>query len=311
MVFIKQYLGKDHNDKITYEDLKKFKDQKIEESLNLDYKDIKSIGNFDELTKDVFAFANSAGGLIILGINEKIKNISDKNGKKIDIKIYPGKITWGEPSLTKEQLEHNFRGKIHPWVEDLKIVPIRKSERSGYVVFLIDIPQSENPPHMALNRYYKRLNFMSIPMEHYEVADFFNRRRKPFLILRTEITKVENLNSEYKFTLRFYIQNNGKAAAKNTRLTANFYNLEIISIEKGSFSRLDDLRGGKPSIQFDSTGIFYAEPSWVRIGEILFKVKNIEEEIKMDYKIVAEDMNLNRGQLNFNREDLNKKIQQI
>jgi hypothetical protein len=301
MSFIKQFLGKEPEERVTVEDIIRFKNQKIEENLNLDYKDIRSVENFNELAKDVSAFANSAGGSIILGIEEKKEIIKDKKGKKIGIKIFPGKITWGKPSLTKEQIEQGLRGKIHYWIEGLRIIPIRKSERSGYVIFLIDIPQSENPPHMVspLHRYYKRLNFEAVPMEHYEIADFFGKRRKPFLKLNLEFLEVEEIqkieeiqNLEYKFRLRFYILNQGKAIAKYTRFTATFENLEILNIEKGDFQRIDDLRGNKPSTQFDSTGIFYPTPTRTRIGEIVFRVKNNAEKIKIYYNLIAEDMDL-------------------
>ena len=47
-------------------------DDGIEESLNLDYKDARSIAKSDskkrEITKDVSAMANSDGGIIIYGI---------------------------------------------------------------------------------------------------------------------------------------------------------------------------------------------------------------------------------------------------
>jgi predicted HTH transcriptional regulator len=46
----------------------------VEENLNLDYKAADALGTSDgkkkEITKDVSAFANSAGGIIIYGIKE-------------------------------------------------------------------------------------------------------------------------------------------------------------------------------------------------------------------------------------------------
>ncbi|MCP8320801.1 MAG: hypothetical protein H3Z52_07665 [archaeon] len=66
-------------------------------------------------------------------------------------------------------------GKVHPPIEDLRIVPIRESEEEPKVIFLIDVPHSNNSPHMATpyNKYFKRLNFENLPMGHYEVHNLF------------------------------------------------------------------------------------------------------------------------------------------
>ena len=59
----------------TREDLQRLIDEKLPESLTLDYKASpalnKNSGGRAELVKDVTAFANSAGGQIIYGIPEK------------------------------------------------------------------------------------------------------------------------------------------------------------------------------------------------------------------------------------------------
>jgi very-short-patch-repair endonuclease len=68
---------------------------RILEFLNLDYTHIDAFSNKEEITKEVSLFANSDGGLIILGVEEK-----DENGRKV-----PDKITWGKVDLSKEKLE--------------------------------------------------------------------------------------------------------------------------------------------------------------------------------------------------------------
>ena len=77
MSFINRFLGKDPSDPeigITTNDINSFIHQKppVEENSNLDYKAIpaKNI-NFDEMAKDVSAFANSEGGLLVFGVSEK------------------------------------------------------------------------------------------------------------------------------------------------------------------------------------------------------------------------------------------------
>ena len=145
MSFIKRFLGKP-SDQITADDIVSFISQSIEENLNLDYKSIPQKINFDELAKDVSAFANSEGGLLIFGVSEKGE--VDQKTKKT-IRIYPESITWGEPSLRKETIDQHLVGKIHPPIEDSRVIPIRKSEQDPSVIFLIDVPKSNNAPHMA------------------------------------------------------------------------------------------------------------------------------------------------------------------
>ena len=178
MSFIKRFLGKDPfnpNLRITAKDITTFIHQEmpIEENSNLDYKAIptKDI-NFDELAKDVSAFANSEGGLLIFDVSEKAET-DPKTGKIV--RIYPGEITWKESSFKKEVIEQHLVGKIHHPIEDLLLVPVRKSSQDPSVIFLIDVPRSNNAPHMATpyNKYYKRLNFENLPMDHYEVQNLF------------------------------------------------------------------------------------------------------------------------------------------
>ncbi len=168
MSFIENFLKKDAKE-VTKEDIEAFISRKIEESVNLDYKDIRAFHDFDELSKDVSAFANSEGGLLILGINEERIRKGSKN-----LRILPKEVTWGEETFSKEQLEDNLTAKIHPCINGLRIIPVREGNSSKRVIFLIDIPKSDNPPHMASdNKYYKRLNFKKQPMEHYEIANLF------------------------------------------------------------------------------------------------------------------------------------------
>jgi predicted HTH transcriptional regulator len=149
MGFIEIFIRKEDNN-IVAEDIHKFILARVEENINLDYKDIQAYSDFDELSRDISAFANSEGGLILLGVSTEDAGVGNS------LKKYPKTVTWGSESLSKERLEDNIIGRVHSRIDGLKIVPIRKGDGSSEVIFLIDIPQSSNPPHMAAdNRYYK------------------------------------------------------------------------------------------------------------------------------------------------------------
>lgn len=139
----------------------------VQEGLQLDYKRSDALapseGCKKELSKDVSAFANSAGGRIIYGISE--------TGH------LPTAIDQGsDPSnITREWLEQVINSRIQPRVSGIKIKPIPLT--SGHVAYVIDIPQATTfAPHQADNhRYYRRYNFQSVPMEDYEVKDAMRR----------------------------------------------------------------------------------------------------------------------------------------
>jgi len=300
MGFIELFLKKDAKH-IIKNDIVFFVSRRIEENLNLDYKHIKAYFNFDKLSQDVSAFANSQGGLLVLGVNE------EKIGKGKKLRILPKEITWGDVSLSKEQLEDNLIAKIHPRINGLRIVPVREGNGSLMVIFLVDIPQSDNPPHMASdNRYYKRLNFRKVPMEHYEVSDLFGKRRRPFLSLILQLIEIQIKDSIYQFRVRFSLQNIGKAIAKYVQMSASFYNLEIIStsgaLRSESTDRIDHLREGIPSIQYNAGERFLYYPTIglrTSIGEITFKVLDNKNPIKIRYHLIAEDMELFIDEIDF------------
>ncbi|WHO79670.1 AlbA family DNA-binding domain-containing protein [Rhizobium leguminosarum] len=169
----------------TAADLQSLIDQRIPESISLDYKSLdalaKSDGKRKELSKDVSAFANSAGGQIVYGIIEE---------HQIPLKLEPGVK---RQEITPESIEQVLNTTIAPRIDGLKIQMIPLQGQN--VAYVITIPQATT--HQARdNRYYKRFNFMSVPMEDHEVRDVFRRSTTPEPFL--EFT-LEPANSELAF----------------------------------------------------------------------------------------------------------------
>lgn len=163
MSFVQKFLLKDASG-VTGSDVASFIQKKIEENLNLDYTRIESFNNKEDITKEVSSFANSNGGLIILGVEEK-----DENGHNV-----PNEIVWGKADLSKEKLESVLTSNIQPSIVGVRIFLIRN--QNGEVIFLIDIPQSDNRPHISSDyRYYRRQNFQKLPMQHFEVVEQIRR----------------------------------------------------------------------------------------------------------------------------------------
>ena len=150
-----------------------------EESLNLDYKAAGALGRSDgkkkEITKDVSAMANSDGGKIIYGISE--------NGH------LPGALDpIHRQDFSKEWLEH-IVGNIRPKIDGLIIHPVPIDNSNSDVVYVVEIPKSHTAHQATDNRYYKRHNFESVPMEHFEILDVLNRQQHPRIDLEFKLRK--------------------------------------------------------------------------------------------------------------------------
>jgi len=179
-------------DKIWNKDeIQRYIDEEIEESLRLDYKASGALDKTDnkkkEITKDVSAMANSAGGLIIYGIKEYQEKSKKHKPEEIDgIK---------RSEISKEWLEHVI-SNIQPRIDGLLIHPITIEDNEDLVVYVVEIPKS-NTAHQATNCiYYKRFNFESVPMEDYEVRDTMGRKGNPQFKLEFSI----NIFSEKKIS---------------------------------------------------------------------------------------------------------------
>jgi len=183
---------------------------RVEESLNLDYKAAASLKRdsqkISEISKDVSAFANSDGGKIIYGVSENQAN-----------KHWPGEIDpINRQEVTKEWLEQIIHTRIHPKIDGIHIFPIELKDSSDKVIFIVDVPQSNTVHQADDKKYYKRYNFMSSPMDDYEIRDILNRHKNPEIILEFKIA--EKCSA---IELKIYAYNKGS-------VLANYVNAFII-----------------------------------------------------------------------------------
>ncbi|MEP7038440.1 MAG: ATP-binding protein [Acidobacteriota bacterium] len=163
----------------------------IEESLTLEYKSAEALERSDykkkEITKDVSAMANAAGGLVIYGISE----FSEPDKRYLPEKITPVDRT----KFSREWVEQIINA-IRPRIDGILIHSVTLSSGENDVVYIIEIPQSSTAHQASDHRYYKRFNFQSVPMEDYEVRDVMFREQTPDILLNflIEITHSENQN---------------------------------------------------------------------------------------------------------------------
>ena len=129
------YIGSDWS----LEFLQNLIENQVQESIDLEYKNSLALNKKDrckdEISKDVSAFANSAGGVIIYGIEEQ-KHVP----VKIDDGVDPNEIS-------KEWLEQVISSRIQRKIDNIRIhqIPINDSN----VAYVVEIPQSSRAPHQA------------------------------------------------------------------------------------------------------------------------------------------------------------------
>lgn len=189
----------------TLQDLNALVENEAYEDLHLDFKASGSLGKEDkkktEISKDVSSFANSDGGTIVYGMLE-----SNNKASGLDA---------GVSGLDREWLENVITSTISPRIDGIIIHPIEISTDS--YAYIVHIPKSDGAPHQAHDKkFYKRFNFKSVPMEHYEIMDVMRRQTTPALKLdfgfkRQQITG----NSVRPTTTMFYVVNYSDTPAEN------------------------------------------------------------------------------------------------
>jgi len=164
------------------DDIKRLIEDRVQESLLLDYKAADALQKTDgkkiEITKDVSALANSDGGIIIYGIRE----YTDREKK-----LFPERIDVIDQSvITKEWLQQIING-IRPKIENVIIYPIIIEKNNG--VYVVEVPKSTTAHQARDYKYYKRYNSVSVPMEDYEIRDVMNRAKAPLFSMEFKIYK--------------------------------------------------------------------------------------------------------------------------
>lgn len=260
----------------TVKDVEEIVYENYTENKYLEFKSLEGLHNEakNEISKDVSAFTNSGGGVIIYGIRE------EKVDNEIVLELEEGLPLTDR--YNKEWLEDILDAHISPKIKGLFINPV-KLYNDNYL-YVIVIPQS-NTAHMAgNNRYYKRHNFKAEPMEDYEVRDVMNRIQLPRLKIYFNVPKSMETENDYNMTI--LLRNAGEAFVRHFAVRVCIPE-SIISDPLTKFGRRIQ-QDGLPYREFirQSNPNQYIFPGY----RIFFDSRLLP---LLDYKLTLEHQNLN------------------
>lgn len=146
----------------------------------------------DKIYKEVCAFLNTDGGVLIIGAPKE----THLNGHKSMPKVCQGKP---EPSVSignQDRLMHSIASNIVPSPTNIRVKSIAYDTGQVYV---LDIPKSITPPHQVANegRYYIRLEREAKPAPHGIVHALMNQRIPVRLNTRIWVKNVETNEDGY------------------------------------------------------------------------------------------------------------------
>lgn len=214
--YIEHFFNKEP-EKLTLSDLKEYFSSPQIESSTLEFKS----GEIDvnDIFKEIAAFLNTEGGLLIIGAPRESKI---QEGKHL-IKVCHGEVTFSNTIRSKEWLSQKIFSNITPSPTEIFIKQI--SDKEGNI-FILDIPQSFNPPHQsnADGKYYIRIDTEAKPAPHGLVQALFDKRRKPEISARLDL-KQTNVNVD---SIGISLHNNSVIPADKVNFIIDIYNIESV-----------------------------------------------------------------------------------
>ena len=243
-------------DDYTFETVESFITSEVEESIHIEFKSADALGKSDgkkkEISKDIAAFANSDGGIIIYGIAEE-------DHKASELSFISG------DEFPKEWLEQVINSSIQRVIPDLRIFPIRRTGEITESIYVVQIPSSLEAPHISRDkRFYRRYNFESVPMEEYDIRQLYGRRIKSNLFIYDcyTFTPKDNEGEAVSFEFEISVGNDGERIEKDYKVNVYLRNLkEWVSfnyppVSNYDYTRYEEIR----QVKLSSVGVIPIYP---------------------------------------------------
>ncbi|NOY24437.1 MAG: ATP-binding protein [Oligoflexia bacterium] len=170
------------------------------------------------LSKQVSAFANGAGGRLVIGLDDAG---AIDGGVPVDLK----------GGGTRSWLEDVIPGLVSPTLRSFNVFEVLGRDpgtaiQPGRAVYVIEIPASEDAPHQAHDRrYYLRIAGKSRPMGHIHIEDVLRRTRSPKVRLerlapfgKAAIVQDDPRGDKAVLSFRAFLLNEGRSLAQHVGL---------------------------------------------------------------------------------------------
>lgn len=258
MKFSEQIFGK-KLEEISFQDLIDFFEIEREESSKIEFK---SGGiKIEDIYREVCAFLNTDGGILIIGTPREQKITINKNTVK---KVCIGNLI---PSTFRGKgwLTQKISANISPFPINIDIHEIL-TENGNY--FILEVPQSLNPPHQcsAEGKYYIRLEDEAKPAPHGIVQSLFFKRQQPNITSKVNLLKLKHKPTD-EIEIEIEIKNDSKVPTDNISFIIEILNISELKSEEHHENSNGFRKKGKNNFSLNNT---YKE---VLIDKILLPIK--------------------------------------
>lgn len=261
------------------------------------------------LAKAVSGFANSGGGVLIWGLEDKTL----KPKPITDVQHFLQNILQLAPQITDPIV-----GKI-----DGNWILADADTKEGFGILLI--PESELPPHRVIldfegtkNHYFVRSGNSFVVASHTMLEDMFGRRPKPNLTLCVRVKHTGNRAKYQDFSFILGIENKGRGSAKSPFLDITVqepYKLSSFGVDGNRHFGLPVLAGDNNTRhqRFGSSQSIVIHPGVahdVTAINVELDISKLEKppNLVIDYQIAAEGVYLINGQEVVNLAELPSKF---
>ena len=199
------------------------------------------------LSKQVSAFTNGAGGILVIGIRD--------NGtldQGVNAHLKGGTREWLEDIVSTSVTPTLHRFNVyevlleHNAPQDPPQDPHRDHTSESRAIYILDLPRSDDAPHQAKDhRYYLRIAGKSRPMSHLHLEDVIRRNSLPRVDIsrlgpygEAEVDLHDERGPRSFVMLRAFLHNQGRVMAKHVGIELT---LPRVFIGKEVRARMDIL----------------------------------------------------------------------
>lgn len=251
----------------------------------------------NHLAEALSGFANSDGGVMVYGL---VASGGDKRIGKPDVVTKVERI---------KQLSHlcaevnTLVGQlVEPPAEGVQVLPRPSKNLSDEGFALVYIPRSESFLHRSRRdrEFYRRHGDGFHRMEHYEIAEFYGRRKNPSLVFWWSVATTATSGSapRRRFDARIVVglQNVGRGIAEYPALLLKNRNTDRYGLDGNGNTGLPQRPTTRPGVFFGGGAEYVVHPGGVlevtRLADRLEVSEDRPEcpDFCIDYEIYAKDM---------------------